>query len=494
MADSKMATEVETIKVRDAKGQLLMFTGTESFTQHMKDFTAAMNRAGHGEILQENDDGRPMRPDDAYARRANGIQQHGDTREISEYVRAKKVADTSAEIVLASFKITLGSSVISHLSTVLPDLELATKDNVWDIIDEVRLRFGGWTPARGNRNYHEMEMIPIFLSIQKVESGLLSMKALVNERAGWNDPRQLYDDTHYREWLESRIQDWSELHFLKNNIASHPAWTYTDCKVQLLQVVKGMQEQQNKLALQREQFQSMQAMQASINQDSSSVSHQPAMIQSSSNQWMASPGVSIDQQHATTNVVATGIGSTFVCYNCGQAGHYLFQCQELFHSRCYNNNLPYDHSVQQCTKYKSYPPRQYRTSSPSQRTQSPSTLQGSQKRTYQQTTQSAPPTKQQYRGPGVPPVPPVRSTGYPPRGTGPPAQTSSGSHPCVQPPRGRFTGSCVDIMAEVDANGEDPDAPEVLQAMFTALQAQMAQAEVASIGIPEDADWNPSTN
>lgn len=87
---------------------------------------------------------------------------------------------------------------------------------------------------------------------------------------------------------------------------------------------------------------------------------------------------------------------------------------------------------------------------------------------------------------------PVRLTGYPPRGTGPPAQTTSGSRPSIQPPRGRFTGSCADIMAEVEASGEDPDAPEVLQAMFTALQAQMAQTEAPPSSIPEDAFWDPS--
>lgn len=94
MANSKNLYEIEAITVRDGKGRLIHFTGTESFFQHMKDFTPAMSRAGYGEMLQENDDGRPMRPHDAYARRAHGIQHHGDNREISDYVRAKKAADT----------------------------------------------------------------------------------------------------------------------------------------------------------------------------------------------------------------------------------------------------------------------------------------------------------------------------------------------------------------------------------------------------------------
>lgn len=89
-------------------------------------------------------------------------------------------------------------------------------------------------------------MIPSFTSIATVESGLIKSKELLEERCGWNDPAQLYPDSHYRAWLVSRIQDWDQLTYVKGHIAANPGLSFVQCKMLVLNAVKAIRVEMNK--------------------------------------------------------------------------------------------------------------------------------------------------------------------------------------------------------------------------------------------------------
>ena len=83
----------------DGDKKRMYFTGNEDFQKHVKAFKARMKVLGHEGIINDDDDQVPVRPDDAYARRAHGMNLPNDSKSIDYY---KNVRETASAIRIRS--------------------------------------------------------------------------------------------------------------------------------------------------------------------------------------------------------------------------------------------------------------------------------------------------------------------------------------------------------------------------------------------------------
>ncbi len=69
----------------------------------------------------------------------------------------------------------------------------------------ITARYGGWSDARGNRNYDEIKAIPNFTSSESNNYGFKKLSLVTEERNGWNNAAQRYENSFYRNWLLLRM-------------------------------------------------------------------------------------------------------------------------------------------------------------------------------------------------------------------------------------------------------------------------------------------------
>ena len=78
----------------DRDGKPLRVTSNCDFSRVMLEFTYCMQRNGHGAIMNENADEKPVRPDQEFARRTNNNvynpHEQGDQRKIADYLKMQR--------------------------------------------------------------------------------------------------------------------------------------------------------------------------------------------------------------------------------------------------------------------------------------------------------------------------------------------------------------------------------------------------------------------
>ena len=81
--------------------------------------------------------------------------------------------------VLGIFKRALVSAIRLFLQGAIQNFDLATRANIWLIIDTTRARYGAYSEAKAQINFHAMSTIPVFRCVSSTSSGLKKMAVLV---------------------------------------------------------------------------------------------------------------------------------------------------------------------------------------------------------------------------------------------------------------------------------------------------------------------------
>lgn len=484
----------------------LKFDGIKScFAIFLRKFLLSMENQGFHEVLRNNARDIPIRPDEVMDR-LDGLDfdnppQPGDAAIADAYEKKEKIWSEKCQRVLGAWKRCLSVEILDDIRAGGANLGEASRDNIVNLIEAVRLEYGVYKDGQAQLNYDKMRTIAPFKDVASTRAGLKQMTELIEERDGWHNVNEAWTDNQKRQFLLNKMKDWPEIAFVHSLCDRDPNLTYAQCKLELTQKVRKIQDanlvcsrQAQEMAAKASTLYSNLAgtgmsQAANHNMDgyadslaSSSSSQQPNMMRSSMDQWMTNVGSAMNQ-YSNTSVSRT---RRITCFNCGLYDHMSYECTAPFCSRCLNAGLPSNHTSYQCSAYNVPFPRQSQQQLQPQ-PQPQRSVQGTRKRALQQLPQQQSGTvaKQPYRQPQP------RLVGYPPRGTGPIAQNPRG--PTPQPPR-KYVGNVADIMYEVEQNGDDPNDPTVLHAMMGAIQAQLALAEEPPVDIPEDADWDPNQN
>ena len=192
------------IIAKNRKNNVLKFSGMEDWNEILKEFKECMNRNNHAGVLSGYDYDEPIEPIKAI-RRINGRSKSRpkptDQRDLSNYIKAVKTWTTSCAAVLGSLMNVFTSDVIGRLEAADLDLVVVSRRNIKRIIEWVTTEYGGWSDARGTRNYDEMKEIKNFTFIETTNEGFKRLKMLTEEGNNWNnaakDMRMVSTETGY---------------------------------------------------------------------------------------------------------------------------------------------------------------------------------------------------------------------------------------------------------------------------------------------------------
>jgi len=480
----------------------LKFDGMKlPFAIFLRKFKDSMEHQGFHEVLRGDAEDVPIRPV-AVINRLAGIDvfnppQPGDGAIADAYVKKKKIWDDKCQRVLGAFKRCLSKEVQDDIREVGTNMNVATRENILALIEATRMEHGSYKDGQAQLNYDQMRTIPTFKDVASTKAGLKRMSELIEEREGWNNAPELWTDSQKKQFLLNKMKDWPAIDFIHSTCDNDPLITYAQCKLHLTRKIKKIQDVDlvtsrlsRELATKASPLYSHLAHE--MNQDKDMIYYADSSNSSMLHQ-LHSNTVSQVQPLATRD---SGVRKRLICYNCGQFDHFANKCLAPFCSRCWNDGLEHNHPVQQCPVVR----LRNSTRAPVQQSFLQPQLQQStrvaQKRSIQQLAPLpiGPLLKQPSREPGAILQPrsmsiQPRMSGYPPRGTGL-SQPSSVVVPQLQR---RYVGNVIDIMAEVEHYGEDPNDPVVLQALMGAIQTQLSYSNPETpVDIPEDVDWDPN--
>ena len=101
----------------DEDKKRMCFTGNEDFQMHVKAFKARMKVLGHEGVINDDDDDQvPVRSDDAYARRANGIHLPNDSKSIDYYNREILTWNKNSALVCWAWLETMDRKTVQTLA------------------------------------------------------------------------------------------------------------------------------------------------------------------------------------------------------------------------------------------------------------------------------------------------------------------------------------------------------------------------------------------
>ena len=131
---------------------------------------------GLGKVLRNDILDIPRRPNEAI-NRVFGVEgwdppQPEDRREIDEFERKNEKWEAMCEKVLFVYKRALSSGVKEFLRGTNVDMDLATRANIFLIIETTRLRYGGYSAEKAELNFFAMKTIPIFQFVTTASMGL----------------------------------------------------------------------------------------------------------------------------------------------------------------------------------------------------------------------------------------------------------------------------------------------------------------------------------
>jgi len=222
---------------RDEEGKVLIFSDLKCCHRFEKSFLAWLRANGLGKVLRNDDIDVPVRPLRAIARQLNGNPKHGDKHKIKDWEHKNDRWESLCEKTLAVLKRALDNPVKEYLRGVITDLDLATRENIRLILQEITNRYGGYSQEKAELNFHMMRTIPNFTSVSTTNNGLQRMSELIEDRIAYRVKEEEWTDKQMRGFLLSKCREWQELSFEVGMIDRQPDMKYTEAKSAILQTV-----------------------------------------------------------------------------------------------------------------------------------------------------------------------------------------------------------------------------------------------------------------
>ena len=350
----------------DEDKKRMYFTGNEDFQKHKKAFKARMKVLGHEGVINDDDDQVPVRPDDAYARRANGMNLPNDSKTIDYYKKEILTWNKSSAFVCWAWLETLDRKTVQTLEGEIRDLrEEPSRDKWFEMVEVLQVRFGAWTKFKGDRNLLAIEEVPRFTTVETAHSGMVTIMKPKDERDAFVNPQAgIYNDEYYIPWLIERMDSWDKLTHLRYKFQHNTVarLTFPQMRGELLAELKLLEEESQKLGgklhtaymarmsghvpppTESDRVMSQPAdFTGNVAASDSTVQQQLAKLQAQVSAMQspgpafnayAAPQHSVSMRHATTVGANTG-GSpsgptttrdSVICHTCGKRGHISRHC------------------------------------------------------------------------------------------------------------------------------------------------------------------------
>ena len=310
---------------RDEEGKVLIFSDLKCCHRFEKSFLAWLRANGLGKVLRNDDIDVPVRPLRAIARQLNGNPKHGDKHKIKDWEHKNDRWESLCEKTLAVLKRALDNPVKEYLRGVITDLDLATREIIRLILQEMTNRYGGYSQEKAELNFHMMRTIPNFTSVSTTNNGLQRMSELIEDRIAYRVKEEEWTDKQMRGFLLSKCREWQELSFEVGMIDRQPDMKYTEAKSAILQTVNRLANSAIVESIQAREMAArvnpLYARQGTVD-NMGDKNLQNSSEQSSADAWFGA-AAAMQYERSSKN-----------CYNCHVPGHFARDCEELWCSKC----------------------------------------------------------------------------------------------------------------------------------------------------------------
>lgn len=312
-------SNVDDMVVKDEDGKVLIFDGCSSWAYFRKYFFETVAANGYSIYVGNDPIDVPDRPDQAIDRRNNvpgaGPPHPDDNRTISDWKKEQKTWESGCSIVLALFKRSITKIVRDYLVGVPLNMTLATRDNIFELINGTQQRFGVYTPEKSQINFNLMVAIPKFRSVMDVITGMRKINDLYEERVAWGNVAEIWTDEQRKSFLLFKIREWPTMFFILGQIDADPLMPYADCVTLMMTKVTQLQNV--------DLLATKQAMELAVKVN-------PYTQSSSLEHSMFGGAINVPQGSYPSRYIP--YSTVRGCFNCQGMDHYAINCPVLW---CY---------------------------------------------------------------------------------------------------------------------------------------------------------------
>ena len=306
----------------DRKGKILVINSTCDLTKVLKEFKNYLERNSHGAVMELEPDSFPHRPNEAYSRRdVPGWREEftgDDQKAIDNYIRQNHYWQASINFAVTAFLNMFDVKAQNDLELMMgqDDINRMTRLNLFDMIDAVTNRWGGWTPNKGEKNYNDWHNIRPFTSKESARTALLLCKEKRTERNGWNKESEVFSDEMYKNWLVQRMKGCTYFDHMRNTFEDDVTLTFDVCQEKLTAKMAKDEDDENTTSNRQSGRTEPQSPVATYPRDT-------ATVQYESNQAIYGEGF---QGTALTASPAGRQEHMRRCFRCNQLGHVANRC------------------------------------------------------------------------------------------------------------------------------------------------------------------------
>ena len=309
---------------KNAEGERSFYRGIENFTKVEADFHSYLAKPEFslGHVLNDTAgfDFEPVYPADVYLRRQPGFGPPlpFDDKRIADYESRNFIWAKDCAKVLAILKSILCKDITDILKVLVPrqEYDIGSRANILNIINLVKLRWGGYSVAKGDLSDQNFRTMPKFTSCKSVTSVLEAMRLEVAQRESWSnlpmgiDYRFREDEKKSR--LVSLMDSWDELTILHNRLRIQQCNMSFEAMVsELLDAILPLQQIE--------------------------LIDQQKAVGFDRNHGTTSTSMSVHAHSSNTRSSGDRSSSGILCHNCGRPGHKSYQCDAPICNRCHTS-------------------------------------------------------------------------------------------------------------------------------------------------------------